>query len=308
MKKSVSIITSILVILVIVSSCALTVFASARTEKVAFIIERIGSFFCEKGTQGDINGNDVFVYESEDEPMIDEITENVTEPEPQTEEKEICTKYVYGYSEMGQPLEAFIINGNGANDKIIFMDFAVHGFEDEYDNDGEVLVELGYSLVEYYSEHPEDLGDYRMVIVPCANPDGVTYGVNDHRAEDGDAFGRCTYAGIDINRDFKEGYFKAVESRALKGLMDEYPPSVYLNFHGWENSVLGDPDLIDILVPGLDINRGNPNWYRADDGFIMGFTKEYYGAKSALVEFANSNSVSDAQVINALNEVISSDL
>lgn len=308
MKKSLSILSAFLVVFTILCSCALPVFASAQTEKVAVIIERIGSFFYEREPQALEIENEPIADKEQELPMIGEIIETVVEPEPQEEKREICTKYIYGYSEMGQPLEAFIINGNGANDKTFFMDFAVHGFEDEYDNDGQVLVDLGYSLVEYYSENPEDLGDYRMVIVPCANPDGVLYGNNNLRAENEEAFGRCTYTGVDINRDFKAGCFKAAESQALKALMDEYPPSIYINFHGWENSVLGNPDLIRILVPALDLSRGNPDWYRAEDGFIMGFVKEYYGAKSVLVEFENSASVSESRVIYAINEVMSSNL
>ena len=315
MKKSLSLLSAIIIVIAIMCSCALPAFASARSEAVAIIIEHFESLVGDMAAQ--ILFNQCDVEESSDIPVIEKITETVTEPqeesvqeveeveETEEAEQEVCTKYIYGYSEMGQPLEAYIINGRGDNDKVFFMDFAVHGFEDEYANDGRVLVDLGYSLVEYYSENPEALGDYQMVIVPCANPDGVLYGVNDHRADEGDAFGRCTYSGIDMNRDFKEGSFKAVESRALKSLMDKYTPSIYINFHGWENSVLGDPDLVDILVPSLGISRGHSDWYRADDGFIMGFAKEHYGAKSALVVFKDSYSVSNIQVIDALNEVIS---
>lgn len=308
MKKSASLFVVIAIVLGIISFGVLPEFASAQFDS-ATITESIMNTIDEITTQIFVDNSNA--QEADELSIIENSSEDITEPQEEGEqeaEQEICTKYIYGYSEMNQPLEAFIINGYGANDKVFFMDFAVHGFEDEYDNDGKVLVDLGYSLVEYYSEYPEDLGDYTMVIVPCANPDGVMYGVNDHRAEEGDAFGRCTSAGIDMNRDFKAGCFKAVESKALKALMDEYSPSIYINFHGWENSVLGNPDLIRILVPGLDLSRGNPDWYRAEDGFIMGFVKEYYGAKSALVEFENSDSVSETKLIGTINKIILSDL
>ena len=42
-----------------------------------------------------------------------------------------------------------------------------------------------------------------MVVVPCANPDGTISGKNNYRAEIKGAFGRCTYKGKDMNRDFK---------------------------------------------------------------------------------------------------------
>ena len=323
MKKSVSILTAIIVVLTMIYTCALPVFASAKSKSVAMIIKRFECFVDDVTAQMffDQSGAEAQIVLPVIDDAIDEITESIAETqeedlqeveeiveEIEEDEQEMCTKYTYGYSEMGQPLEAFIINGYGASNKVFFMDFAVHGFEDEYENDGKVLVDLGYKLVDYYSEHPEALGDYKMVIVPCANPDGVMYGVNDHRVDEDNAFGRCTYAGVDMNRDFRDDLFYATESRALKSLMDEYKPSVYLNFHGWENSVLGDPDLIGILVPGLDLSRGNPDWYRAGDGFIMGYVKEHYGAKSALVEFRNSYSVNADQVIDALNEVMCCDL
>ena len=301
MKRTLSLLTAIIVVVAIVCFGTLPSLTSTRSEAVAFIIDRFECLVDELTTQ--IFCDEVIVDEPEELPVIEEIPVTVTDPQEENDNGK-CTFYIYGESEMGQALEAYIINGYGENDKVIFMDFAVHGFEDEYANDGQVLVDLGQRLVEYYAEHPEALGDYKMVIVPCANPDGVVYGVNDLRADKEGAFGRCTYAGVDINRDFKAGDFKAVESRALKKLMDEYPPSVYINFHGWENSVLGDPDLIRILVPGLDLSRGKPDWYRVDDGFIMGFVKQYYGAKSALVEFKNSYSVNDALVIDALNEIM----
>ena len=45
------------------------------------------------------------------------------------------------------------------------MEFEVHGFEDEYSNDGKVLVNLGNDVVEYYALNPNNLGDYQMIVV-----------------------------------------------------------------------------------------------------------------------------------------------
>ena len=222
-----------------------------------------------------------------------------------------CTRYVYGESVMGNLLEAYIINGNGKNDKTLFMDFAVHGFEDEYEQDGKVLVNLGNRLVAYYSAHPELLGDYRLVIVPCANPDGAMYGRNNYRIDDPQAespFGRCTYEGIDINRDFKSDSFKAAESRALRDLMIRYEPSIYLNFHGWEDSVLGDPQLVNLFRTYIGLSVDKSGRYMPERGYIIGYVKSAYDAKAALVEFKNSESVDETAVINAINYIISNDL
>ena len=52
------------------------------------------------------------------------------------------TKVKYGYSVQGRPLEAYVIENikTGRYTKTLFMDFAVHGFEDAYFRDGQVLV------------------------------------------------------------------------------------------------------------------------------------------------------------------------
>ena len=209
---------------------------------------------------------------------------------------------------MGYPLDAFIISGNGKNNKIIFMDFAVHGYEDEYAKDGKVLVTLGNGLVEYYSAHPELLGDYKLVIVPCANPDGTMFGKNNYRGDRNGAFGRCTYKGFDINRDFKTGGFKAVESKALKKLMNKYKPNVYMNFHGWEDSVIGNPQLVSIFRSKVGLKTDKSNRYGSEYGYIISYVKATYNAKAAIIEFKNAKSVNQTKVINAVNNVISSKL
>ncbi len=215
-----------------------------------------------------------------------------------------CTRYIYGTSSMGYSLDAFIIDGNGKNNKVIFMDFAVHGFEDEYARDGQVLVQLGNELVEYYAYHPELLGDYRMVIVPCANPDGTIHGKNNYRAERSGAFGRCTYTGVDMNRDFKAGGFKAVESRALRDLMNKYPMKIYLNFHGWLDGVYGNPDLVKIFRANAGLTEDHSNAYGASKGYIEGYVNNTFRAKSAMVELRNTKSVNTSKVISAINTSI----
>ncbi len=100
-------------------------------------------------------------------------------------------KVVYGKSVMGRDLEAYIINGVGYNDRTIFCNFTVHGFEDFYFRDGQVLTKAANDLIEYIAQNPHLLRNCRIVIVPCANPDGAIEGVNNYRTGS-DAFGRNT--------------------------------------------------------------------------------------------------------------------
>ncbi len=215
-----------------------------------------------------------------------------------------CERYTYGKSVMGEPLDAFIISGNGKNNKTIFMDFAVHGFEDEYSNDGKVLIDLANELVKYYANNNELLGDYRMVIIPCANPDGVLFGTNNWRQERLGAFGRCTAKGIDINRDFKTGLFRATESKALRDCLNAYKPNIYLNFHGWENSVIGNPRIVSVFRAKVGLKTDKSNRYGSENGYIISWVKNTFKAEAAIVEFKNSKSVDRSKVKNAINALM----
>ncbi len=143
-----------------------------------------------------------------------------------------------------------------------------------------------------------------MIIVPSANPDGVIEGKNNYRATKSGAFGRCTFEGIDMNRDFKEGAFKAIESRQLKSLMDEYKMNIHIDFHGWEDSVIGDPTIVKTFINEVGLSKDKSNRYGSGQGYLIEYTKNTYSAHSAIVEFKNSKSVDATKVENALNKIM----
>ncbi len=199
------------------------------------------------------------------------------------------TKIKYGYSYHGRNLEAFIITNadSGTYKKTLFMDFAIHGFEDEYFRDGQVLVKEGNALVEYFAKHSDLLGDYRLVIVPCANPDGTHAGRNNLRASK-TAFGRCTANHVDMNRDF--GAFRAKETVALKNIIVKSKPTVYLNFHGWYNEAIGSKDLCKLIKNKLGLKEVD-NHYGASSGYAIGWVHYNLGIPVALVEYPSSSEV-----------------
>ncbi len=215
------------------------------------------------------------------------------------------TKINYGKSVYSRNLEAFVINGGGNNSKTIFCTFAVHGFEDSYAHDGKVLVETANKLVEYFAKNPDKLGNYRLVIVPCVNPDGTIDGRNNQRACS-TAFGRCTANHVDINRDFMNGEFNAQESRYLKSLMQDYSMDIYLDFHGWLNSVLGDGELVDIFRSTNGLSKDQTGSYGSTQGYIIGWAKQNLGAKSALVELKSPSSVNYQNVANGIERAVKS--
>lgn len=194
-----------------------------------------------------------------------------------------------------------LVKDNTPVTKTLFMDFAIHGFEDEYYRDGQVLVNEANALIEYFSVHTAQLKNYTLVIVPCANPDGVIAGTNNQRACN-TAFGRCTANHIDINRDW--GSFRAVETRALRDFIKQCKPTFYLNIHGWLNETLGDSNLNAIISKELGLAKKMNNNYPSN--YAIGWVHKNLKIPATLVEYKSSSSVSTQKDIKMIKAIINS--
>ena len=151
---------------------------------------------------------------------------------------------VYGASEQGRELVCWRVGPEDAS-RAFLMVFAVHGFEDRFARDGLLLAQIARRLLDHYALYPEALGDTALYIVPCANPDGLAEGSSNT------GFGRCNALGLDINRDFPEGWVRrgqsanrtgeaplsTAEARALVGLAEEIRPDWACDVHGYVNTV-----------------------------------------------------------------------
>ena len=211
------------------------------------------------------------------------------------------SRWQYGKSVKGRPLEAYIIvnKKNPKYKKTLFIDFAVHGFEDSYAHDGKKLVEEANKLIQYFAYHSEELGKYRLVIVPCANPDGTIAGKNNMRAC-GSAYGRCTAKHVDMNRDFRS--FRAVESRSLRNYIKKCKPSVYLNMHGWLNESMGNKKLCRIINKQQGFSKF-VNSYGDASGYVIGWVNRTLHIPAALVEYRSPkgiNTEKDKKMIRAI--------
>ncbi len=217
-------------------------------------------------------------------------------------DRENVTRKKYGTSVKGRPLEGYIITNakTGKYKKTLFMDFAVHGFEDFYKKDGKKLVAEANRLIEYFATHSSELGEYRLVIVPCANPDGTIAGRNNLRACS-TAYGRCTAKHVDMNRDF--GPFRAVESRKLRNFIKDCKPNVYLNMHGWLNETLGSYKLCSIINKAQGFHKYIGS-FGAKDHYIIAWVNSHLGIPSALVEYKGPKSISRARDIKMIKNII----
>jgi len=167
----------------------------------------------------------------------------------------VHTQFVYGQSESGRNLICHRVGREDAS-RSILMVFGVHGFEDAFDHDGEVLQMIAESIISHYASHAEELQDFCLYIIPSANPDGLIDGTTK------DGFGRCNANGLDINRDFpfdwKENTtsrnqtgqepLSTAEARAICDLVETIHPDYGIDVHGWKKGSYGNGKMAEIFA------------------------------------------------------------
>ncbi len=168
-------------------------------------------------------------------------------------------KETYGTSAEGRNLNAYTV-GTGA--KHMVLNFAIHGWEDNWSRDGYELVRVSVQLLEKLSANASAVTNrgWSVTVIPYVNPDGIVSGTTNNGP------GRCsTYryntsgslvkGGVDMNRCFPTGFkqytsarnytgpnpLMAKEARALRSLIDNKKGSstnVYMDVHGWTQQIL----------------------------------------------------------------------
>ena len=220
--------------------------------------------------------------------------------------------FSYGESELGKELMCHSFAPKNYSSTVL-LNFAIHGYEDEYAADGQVLVDTAYSLIDYYRENSDKLGSTRLLIVPCANPDGLYDGNSNN------GFGRCNANGVDLNRDFDANYvsrsdsryytpyaFSASESRALRDLVNDYSADVVIDFHGWLNYTIGDYELAQVFYDELGLSHYVSFTATNAGGYFSNWAHQQ-GALGLLVEFTNSRTVSVDKLVSATNRILQND-
>lgn len=171
------------------------------------------------------------------------------------------SEIIYGYSENGRPLSCYQIGPDDAARSLLLV-FGVHGFEDAYDHDGEVLRLIAQRVIDFYAAPSQLLSDFTLYVIPCANPDGLLEG----RSKNG--FGRCNAIGLDINRDFPVNWhsdyhsrvktgsepFSTAEARAIRDLVHRLSPSYAVDIHGWIDAVYGSGVLAECFIDAFGMH------------------------------------------------------
>ncbi len=217
------------------------------------------------------------------------------------------TSFKFGSSVLGRDMVCWSIQPPSYS-RTVLLNFAIHGWEDSYAADGQLLVDLGNALIAYYSA-ASDLQSCRLLIIPCANPDGIAEGTTNN------GFGRCNADGVDLNRDFDANHvayttarnytpapFTGVESQALRDLVWAADPAVVVDFHGWLNYTIGDSGLAELFSTYVGVNHKNELSTSAHGYFS--YWAELQGAEAILVEFKDTDSVVHSDVIEAINQLL----
>ena len=163
------------------------------------------------------------------------------------EEMPVHTQFAYGQSEMGRELICHRIGTQDAARSMLLV-FGVHGFEDSYPHDGQTLKLIAENLISHYTANVQELQNFCLYIIPCANPDGLIDGTTHN------GFGRCNANGYDINRDFPFDWERddtdrnrtgktplvTAEARAICSLVENIQPTYGVDVHGWKNAAYGN--------------------------------------------------------------------
>lgn len=182
-----------------------------------------------------------------------------------------ATVDVYGTSGKGRPLKVYKI-GNGS--KVLFAGFAIHGWEDRWDNDGLALVNISNSLISKIGDYKAQNGlhGWTVYIAPCMNPDGVIVrGTNNGP-------GRCAVKSrIDMNRCFPRGFKAQYNSRnytgpnplgaqeavALKEFIEKINKTadelVVIDGHGWLGCTYGDSSIAQYFTKQFGFSHNGPS-------------------------------------------------
>ena len=134
-----------------------------------------------------------------------------------SENSDVAEKWVIGHSVQGRDILAIVI-GSGARYAII--DGSIHGNEK---TGTFACLRIAELLIEYYRSDSfwrSRLTEYKVIIIPVLNPDGFTLNWRENAN------------GKDLNRQFPpKGTTTEPEAWALRYLMGNYTPTIYINIH-----------------------------------------------------------------------------
>ena len=204
---------------------------------------------------------------------------------------------VQGNGNGGTYLQYYKI-GNGS--KKLFVNFAIHGFEDSYDYDGAELTYMANQFFDYLKKNitEELVNEWTVYIFPTSNPDGQYNGWTNQGP------GRTTLyswapgnKGIDMNRCFSVGYqatggnrnyngtqpFQAFEAESLRDFILNHTgtQNIVLDIHGWLNETIGDDGIGWYYRNAFGISKHIGTY---GSGYLINWARSIPNTRSMLLE------------------------
>ncbi len=218
---------------------------------------------------------------------------------------------VYGTSGAGRDLIAYRY-GRGEN--VLIVTFAIHGWEDNFPRDGQLLVDTAHTLRETLEARYDELvqdGNWSVYVLPCLNPDGLMDGWT-HNGP-----GRCTThgpngRGIDMNRCFPYNFspsysdrnytgdspLQAVEAQALHRFVQSIRGegnNILIDVHGWYDQILCSTGREGQVYQAL--KESFPSCYYTSlaggHGYFASWAGYTQGFEACLMEFPNVDSAQE---------------
>ena len=215
-----------------------------------------------------------------------------------------ATVEVYGLSGRSRQLKVYKI---GSGSKVLFAGFALHGWEDKWDNDGLALVNIANSLISKIGDYKEQNGlhGWTVYIAPCMNPDGVVVR-GTHNGP-----GRCAVKSrVDMNRCFPRGFSAQYNSRnytgpealgaqeavALKNFIERINKTadelVVIDAHGWLGCTYGSSSIAQYFTNQFGFSHKGESF----GGYFSYWAQGLPRTRGLLLEYPNTNSYNE--VIN----------
>ena len=225
----------------------------------------------------------------------------------------------YGLSFQGRALNYYKI-GNGPN--VYFATFAIHGFEDKWNSDGQELTNIAEAFKNRLVNDKDRniLSKWTIYILPQVNPDGVQAGWSNNGP------GRHTLGswapnnkGIDMNRSWQtESNYIRYSGRNYNGTAPFQGPeianlrdfllsrratagqTVLVDLHGWTTQLIGDQGLCDFYAVQFPSNTRTYSYGRQ---YLVNWARMNLGAngraaRSALIELPSAGINSHQDVVN----------
>lgn len=208
----------------------------------------------------------------------------------------------------------------GEGNNVLFATFAVHGWEDNFNYDGQVLIDIANDFRNrLYNDQNEYIAkNWTIYIFPTVNPDGAYYGTTHNGPGRTTLYSRAPEnKGIDINRNFQSestykiytsnrnyngtAAYQAYEAEALKNFILNHEgngKNLVIDLHGWENSLIGDTQILEYFAKNFSATK---KYEKYGSQYLISWAR-VNGMKSALVELPSDINSKQSAVNNQLSE------